>query len=289
MAKPGGNMNFTAVDVETANEDLASICQIGLAEYEGASLVREWKSYVDPEDEFSGFNIDIHGIDETMVAGAPTFANLWDFLNNSLASRVVCSHTSFDRTSIYRACVKYHLPAPNWIWLDTARVARRAWPQFGHSGYRLKKLAEFLGYSFEHHDALGDAKASARILQAAIEQTGLDPQGWLKRVEQPLDLTAGGIAREGNPEGALFGEVLVFTGALNLPRRDAAALAALAGCTVRDNVTEGTTLLVVGDQDIKRLAGHEKSSKHRKAEALILKGQQLRILCESDFKVLVGL
>jgi DNA polymerase-3 subunit epsilon len=47
-------MRFTAVDVETANEDLASICQIGLVEYEGTSLVREWKSYVDPEDEFSG-------------------------------------------------------------------------------------------------------------------------------------------------------------------------------------------------------------------------------------------
>ncbi len=84
-------------------------------------------------------------------------------------------------------------------------------------------------------------------------------------------------------------EVLVFTGALNLQRRDAAALAARAGCTVKENVTEGTTLLIVGDQDIKRLAGHEKSSKHRKAEGLILKGQQLRILCESDFKVLVEL
>jgi DNA polymerase III subunit epsilon len=282
-------MRFTVVDVETANEDLASVCQIGFVEYEGTTLIREWKSYVDPEDEFSEFNIGIHGIDKTKVTEAPTFAKLWDFLNNSLVACIVCSHTSFDRTSIYRACVKYHLPAPNWIWLDTARVARRAWPQFAHSGYRLKNLAAFLDYSFEHHDALGDARAAARILLAAIEQTGEDPEGWLKRVEQPLDPTAGRIAREGNAEGALFGEVLVFTGALDLPRREAAALAARAGCTVKENVTEGTTLLVVGDQDIKRLAGHEKSSKHRKAEGLILKGQQLQILCESDFKVLVGL
>jgi DNA polymerase-3 subunit epsilon len=237
----------------------------------------------------SGFNIGIHGIDEIKVAGAPTFAELWDFLNNSLVACIVCSHTSFDRTSIYRACAKYHLPAPNWIWLDTARVARRAWPQFAHSGYRLKSLAAFLGYSFEHHDALEDAKAAARILQTAIEQTGVNPEGWFKRVELPLDPDAGRIAREGNPEGALFGEVLVFTGVLDLPRQEAAALAARAGCTVKENITEGTTLLVVGDQDIKRFAGHEKSSKHRKAEGLILKGQQLRILCESDFKVLVGL
>jgi DNA polymerase-3 subunit epsilon len=282
-------MGFTAVDVETANEDLASICQIGLAEYEGTALVREWKSYVDPEDEFSGFNIDIHGIDESVIAGAPTFAGVWEFLNSSLAGCIVCSHTSFDRTSINQACMKYHLPSPDCIWVDTARVARRAWPQFAHGGYQLKTLTKFLGYHFAHHDALEDAKASARILQAAIEQTGLALQDWLRRVEQPLDLTTGVIAREGNPDGALCGEVIVFTGALSLRRREAAELAAQAGCTVKENVTDTTTLLVVGDQDIRRLAGHEKSSKHRKAEELIHKGQQLRILCERDFKVLVGL
>jgi DNA polymerase-3 subunit epsilon len=283
-------MSFTAFDVETANEDMASICQIGLAEYEGPSLVSEWKSYLDPEDDFSGFNVSIHGIDESMVAGSPTFAQLWEFLNSSLAGRIVCSHTSFDRTSVKRACVKYRLPEADCTWLDTARVARRAWPQFAHGGYRLKNLAKFLGYSFAQHDALEDAKAAARILLAAIEQTGLALDDWLKRVEQPLDLTTmEGIAREGNPEGALFGEVLVFTGALCLTRRQAAELSALAGCTVEGNVTKSTTLLVVGNQDIKRLAGHEKSSKHRKAEDLILKGQHLRILCESDFEALVRL
>ncbi|GAH70392.1 unnamed protein product, partial [marine sediment metagenome] len=35
--------------------------------------------------------------------------------------------------------------------------------------------------------------------------------------------------------------------------------------------------------------GHEKSSKHRKAEELILKGHDIRILSESDFKQLVKL
>lgn len=50
-----------------------------------------------------------------------------------------------------------------------------------------------------------------------------------------------------------------------------------------------TTLLVVGDQDIQKLAGHEKSSKHRKAEQLIAEGQHIRILGESDFLRLVKL
>jgi DNA polymerase-3 subunit epsilon len=278
-------MNFTALDVETANEDPASICQIGYVEYDGTSLISEWKSYVDPEDEFTGFNIAIHGIDESMVAGAPTFVGIWEFLNFSLADHIVCCHTSFDRTSINKACTKYSLPIPNWTWLDTARVARRAWPKFAHKGYALRRLTKFIGYTFRHHDALEDAKASATILLAAIKETGIDLEGWIKRVEQALDLTR--ITREGSPGGVLFGEVMVFTGALSMTRREAAALAAIAGCTVKETVNENTTVLVVGDQDLDHLAGYEKSAKHRKAEKLILEGHPLEILSETEFITLI--
>lgn len=48
-----------------------------------------------------------------------------------------------------------------------------------------------------------------------------------------------------------------------------------------------TTLLVVGDQDIDRLAGKDKSLKHIKAESLIAQGQKIRILGESDFQALL--
>jgi len=60
-------MNFVAIDVETANADMASICQIGLAKVENGTLSEEWKTYVDPEDYFDGINVAIHGIDESVV------------------------------------------------------------------------------------------------------------------------------------------------------------------------------------------------------------------------------
>ena len=63
---------------------------------------------------------------------------------------------SFDRTSIKRACAKYDLAEPACTWLDTALVARRAWPQFAHGGYRLRDLSKSLGIAFAHHDALED-------------------------------------------------------------------------------------------------------------------------------------
>jgi DNA polymerase-3 subunit epsilon len=68
-----------------------------------------------------------------------------------------------------------------------------------------------------------------------------------------------------------------------MPRRNAADRAHELGAAVEPSVTKHTTLLVVGDQDLSRLAGQSKSSKHRKAEQLIATGQPIRILAESDF------
>ena len=55
------------------------------------------------------------------------------------------------------------------------------------------------------------------------------------------------------------------------------------GCDVDNSVTQKTTILVVGTEDISRLSGYEKSSKHRKAESLIQKGLSIKLLSEKDF------
>jgi DNA polymerase-3 subunit epsilon len=285
-------MDFVALDVETANADMASICQVGLARFERGELVHEWKSYVDPQDFFDAVNVSIHGINDEKVRGAPKLAEIAPLVCEHVAGRVIVCHTHFDRVSIHRSFLKHKISVPDCTWLDSARVARRAWQEFAQSGYGLQNVCEALGYEFAHHDALEDAKAAAYVLLAAINKSGLDLHGWLRRVEQPIGegiARGGGVAREGNPEGPLYGEVLVFTGALSIPRREAAEMAAKIGCTVSDAVNKKTTMLVVGDQDIRRLAGQEKSAKHRKAEEMILKGQAIRILGESDFKELVSL
>lgn len=285
-------MEFVAIDVETANADMASICQIGLAKYRDGNLVDEWSSLIDPEDYFDFINIDIHGITEEDVAGAPKFPDVLQNLSNYLSGGICVSHTHFDRVSVGRAINKYSLSQIDTVWLDSARVARRAWEDCAWSGYGLSNVCKIIGYEFKHHDALEDAKASGRVLLAAIEKTGLDLDAWLKRVSQPIDPSSSSsgaaIKRDGNPEGELYGETLVFTGALEIPRREAADLAASIGCTVASGVTKKTTLLVVGDQDITKLSGKSKSSKHLKAEELVAKGHRIRIIKESDFKELVS-
>ncbi len=284
-------MNFVAIDVETANSDMASICQIGIAKFENGALVEEWVSLLNPQDYFDFINISIHGIDESDVADAPIFSEVLDKLKYFLDGAICVCHTHFDRVSIAKAFQKYSIAPLNIYWLDSARVARRTWEEFAWSGYGLANVCQKIGYEFNHHDALEDAKASGQVLLAAIKESKLDLDMWVKRVKQPINpehsSQGAAIQRIGNPEGDLHGEVVVFTGALQMPRNEAADLASKVGCNVAPGVTKETTLLVVGDQDITKFAGKEKSAKHIKAEQLIAKGYSIRIIQESDFNDLV--
>lgn len=284
-------MDFVAVDLETANCDMASICQIGVVRYKSGVITDEWSQLIDPEDWFDEVNISIHGITKKHVSGKPKLPEVATMIRQYLEGSISVCHTHFDRVSLGKAFDKYELPPLSTQWLDSARVARRAWTECASSGYGLANLSEMLGFEFEHHDALEDARAAGTILLAAINETGLDVSQWLNRVEKPIftheGSAAASVKRTGNPVGALSGECIVFTGAMSIPRQTAADIASSVGCNVGVGVSKKTTILVVGDQDISCLAGHEKSSKHRKAEELIKSGQKIRILGESDFVKLV--
>lgn len=118
-------MDFVAIDVETANPDMASVYQVGIAGFRDGHIVSEWKSLVNPEDWFSPANVHVHGITEDMVADAPTLPEFEPALRERLDGGIVVCHTPFDRVSLHQAFEAYGLDEPTAVWLDSARVARR--------------------------------------------------------------------------------------------------------------------------------------------------------------------
>ncbi len=179
-------MQFIAIDVETANHNAHSICQIGLAEYYNGVITPVWQSLINPDEPFNSFNVAIHGINEGMVADSPGFFEIYPTLHQYLAGNLVVSHTKFDKSAIKAAAGRYSLPEITCSWLDSTLIAKRAWPQFSRSGFGLANLCRFLEFDFKHHDALEDAKACAYIVSQAIEKTGICASEWLLRVKGPL-------------------------------------------------------------------------------------------------------
>lgn len=291
-------LTFSAIDVETANHDISSICQIGIVRVRNGEFTEHWQTLIDPEVPFHSRNTRIHGFSESDVEGSPTLPAVHDELRRQLTGSVLVSHMPFDRISFERAMQRYGLEQLQVTWLDSAKIARLAWPdKYRHRGYGLKNIATDLNISFRHHDALQDASAAAEIVLRACLACNKDIEDWLdlcnsksisRAPKSATSLRQNLRLAQPNADGPLFGETVAFTGTLSISKREAAEWATDAGCKVAKTVTRQVTILVVGVQDLRRLKGHTKSNSHRKAEQMIAKGREIQILSESEFFEMMG-
>ena len=284
-------MKYYALDVETANPSISSICQIGIAKFDDGKIVEKYNELLNPEDYFDPFNVEIHGITESKVLKAKKFPEVYKNILTKITGNVVIHHMPFDKTAIGQACQKYGLPKLECQWLDSAKVARRTWSDISQKGYSLSNICNMLRIEFKHHDALEDAIAAGTIIQFAIEKSGIDLESWIYRSKERINEGSPkqhlNVHFEGNSEGPLWGETIVFTGSLSITRDEAARIAANAGCNVTNNINPKCTILVLGQQDIEKLAGKSKSTKQIKAEELIREGFPIQIISEDDFVQLV--
>ena len=164
-------MKFHSLDVETANGDASTICQIGIGRFEYGQLVDSWESLIDPQSSFHWGNVRVHGITEDMVQQAPTFGDVYPILRKMLAGSIVIHHSPFDFQAFNKAYARFNLRPINIQWLDSARIVRNTWPSFSKSGYNLANVANHLGIGFRHHDALEDSVAAGKIVVEACRLT----------------------------------------------------------------------------------------------------------------------
>ncbi len=161
-------MNFVSIDFETANPKWSSVCAVGMVKVEHGEIVDEYYSLVNPEDYFSPFNINIHGITAKDVANTPNFHELsnqlWPWLADSL---VVAHNASFDINVLRKVAGKYRLKAPDFTYACTCQLARATWKDL--MNYKLSTIAEYLNLDLSHHNALSDARACANILLQAMK------------------------------------------------------------------------------------------------------------------------
>ena len=146
------------VDLETTGANFANdrIIEIGIVEVDQDG-VREWSSLVNPEREISPFISRLTGIENSMVVGAPTFAEVADEVLSKLKGRLFVAHNArFDYSFLKREFLRLGMVfrAPN---LCTVKLSRRLFPE--HHRHSLEALVARYGIDTEaRHRALADAK-----------------------------------------------------------------------------------------------------------------------------------
>ena len=293
-------MNFLAIDFETANSSRASICSIGIVIVENGLIKEEIHTYIDPKDEFTYFNTVIHGITEDMVQGAPTFKEYWPELKAMIENEVLIAHNaSFDMSAMRYALDLFREPYADFTYGCSYVFSKKVWPSlFDH---KLSTVADHLGISFKHHDALEDARAAALVTLAALENSETDsleelsdmhnlqlglhhvdrysPAGAKKRKKSAIV-----PMRKVNKSHPFFNASIVFTGKLQtMTRGEATKLVLNYGGVCKNNVTRNTGYLVIGDYDLTNFTEVFQSVKMHKVEELINQGHPIKILGENDF------
>ena len=162
-------MLYAIVDIETTGSHAAGngITEIGIVIHDGTSVLNFYQSLVNPHTPIPYFIQRLTGIDNNMVANAPSFEEIAGQVYELLQDKIFVAHNvNFDYSF-----VKHHLKSAGYDLetkkLCTVRLARKVLP--GLNGYSLSKLTNTLGINHgEHHRAGGDALATADLLAMII-------------------------------------------------------------------------------------------------------------------------
>lgn len=302
------SLDFTAVDFETANSHRGSPCSVGLVKVRDGRLVHESGTLIHPPaglDHFDGFNTGLHGINAAMVAGAPRWRQVADWIVDYVGpDTVVCHNAGFDISVLRHACTADQIAWPSVDYLCTLVLARRA---FRLPSYRLPFVAAECGVGLDsHHQASADARCAALIAVAMASKQGADT---LAQLAESFDVRIGHMeeghctpsARRGhggshqlfrpdaNPDAdpghPFYGRIIVFTGTLQSRTRQMAWESVVkVGGIPEPGVTKRTNVLVVGDINQAVLApGVVTTGKVAKVFALQDKGQDIEVMTEDDF------
>lgn len=305
------SINFVAIDFETANQNRASACSVGMVKVQNGKITETYYSLINPETDFDSYNIFIHGITPEMVQGEKNYQKISnDILKFTDGFPLVAHYAPFDMGVIRDSNEKYSIQNFRRQYFDSYYLSLQ---YIKALNYKLNNLAELIGFPFEHHNALGDAKACAEIILYLCERNqisnindlisgarykkfgeidGTSRVGFLRGSKpgshsQGIDINT--IIESVNtdsidPRHIFYMRNACFTGKLrSMTRVEAMEHFAAQGGIPEKNVTKKTDYLVMGDQDLRIVGETGKSSKIKKAEKLLENGQSIQLLGEYEF------
>ena len=190
------DLNFTAIDFETANEQRASACAVGVVRVRGGRIVESFETLLRPREvRVDWGNFRVHGIAAERLHDAPTLADVWPQLLPYLHQQPVVAHNSaFDVSVLEYSCRDFGVPIPAFHALCSVKLARVAWPHLER--HKLDHVAAHFGIPLDHHDALSDARACAEITVRAFRSGASLPLCFKQR-----ELTAGLARRAARAQG----------------------------------------------------------------------------------------
>lgn len=158
-------INFLAIDFETATGQRHSVCEVGICVVERGVVV-ETRSWLvrPPENFYWRRNVKIHGIRPQDTEEAPDFPEVWEEIERRYLDShdlFVAHNAAFDRSCLHRSAEHYNIHLPRLRWECSCVTARRIYSFASNSlDYLCRQLDIPSG---RHHRAGDDAEMCARL------------------------------------------------------------------------------------------------------------------------------
>ncbi len=160
---------FAAIDFETADRGADSACAIAIVRASDHQIIDSKYWLIRPPRQQFEFS-HIHGLTWADVKDQPTFSQLWPQLHEQLegVDFIAAHNASFDRRVLLACCQIADVTLPPWVFHCTVKVARQAWSIYPT---KLPNVCSALNIPLDHHNALSDAEACAKIVIAANQES----------------------------------------------------------------------------------------------------------------------
>ncbi|MBU3826525.1 MAG: 3'-5' exonuclease [Candidatus Anaerobiospirillum merdipullorum] len=165
------DLNFVALDFETANAMRSSVCSVGMVVVRHNCIVNTYYELIKPlPNYYQYWNTRVHGLTARDTDNAPTFAEIWPHMQELIGPLPLVAHNSpFDSSCLKAVLAAYQLPDPHYEFYCTLKAARR---YFGAQlpNHKLDTVAAACGIDLSHHHhALDDARACAEIALKIVD------------------------------------------------------------------------------------------------------------------------
>jgi DNA polymerase-3 subunit epsilon len=167
-------LDFTTIDFETANQYADSPCAVGLVKVRDGQIVDEFLATFMPPYPHNWFdpnNVRIHGIKQSDVENGHTWDEILPMMLAFIDGDVLVAHNApFDMGVLKASAAAINFELPKLHYGCSLLVSRKV---YNLESYRLNAVAYAIGHEeFDHHDALADADACARIMIHAAKRQG---------------------------------------------------------------------------------------------------------------------
>lgn len=180
---------YAIVDIETTGSSAAhgKITEIAILIHDGKRVVDEYQTLLNPESYIPSNITALTGISNEMVEDAPRFFEVAKEVHQMLEGNIFVAHNvNFDYSFIKKEFQDLggNLNLPK---LCTVRLTRKVFP--GLKSYSLGRLGEHFGIeNSARHRAMGDARATAELMDLILEKENGEIEFFLKKNSKEADL-----------------------------------------------------------------------------------------------------